>query len=265
METLLWITISPVHSRKQKPAFCSTHDFLWHVTLLLLKNLDPISNPISLARPLKAYPCCELLTHANSTSILTQQLLYSMTTTKPKLSNSWPVLEQRLTLIVRTVQQSWILFLFFFFFHSIFFLWPISYDCSQVFNYHLKDGDFSTICLSSDLYYLHFMDQKTGAQEHEAIKYQLSISGVCSVQFSSVAQSCPTFCDPMNRSTSGLPVHHHLQEFTQTHVHQVGDAIQPSHPLLSRFPSAPNPSQHQGLFQWVNSSHEVAKVLEFQL
>ena len=87
----------------------------------------------------------------------------------------------------------------------------------------------------------------------------------CSVQFSSVAQSCPTLCDPMNRSTLGLPVHHQLLEFTQTHVHQVSDAIQPSHPLSSPSPPAPNPSQHQSLFQWVNSSHEVAKVLEFQL
>ena len=69
----------------------------------------------------------------------------------------------------------------------------------------------------------------------------------------------------MNRSTPGLPVHHQLPEFTQTHVHQVGDVIQPSHPLSSPSPPAPNPSQHQGLFQWVNSSHQVAKVLEFQL
>ena len=72
-------------------------------------------------------------------------------------------------------------------------------------------------------------------------------------------------CDPMNRSTPGFPVHHQLPEFTQTHIHRVGDAIQPSHPLSSPSPLAPNPSQHQGLFQWVNSSHEVAKVLEFQL
>ena len=84
-------------------------------------------------------------------------------------------------------------------------------------------------------------------------------------QFSSVAQSCPTLCDPMNRSMPRLPVHHQLPEFTQTHVHRVGDAIQPSHRLSSPSPPAPNPSQHQGLFQWVNSSHEVAKVLEFQL
>ena len=70
-----------------------------------------------------------------------------------------------------------------------------------------------------------------------------------SVQFISVAQSCPTLCDHMNRSTPGLPVHHHLPEFTQTHIHRVSDAIQPSHPLLSPSPPAPNPSQHQGLFQ----------------
>ena len=82
-----------------------------------------------------------------------------------------------------------------------------------------------------------------------------------SVQFSSVAQSCPTICDPMNRSTPGLPVHHQHPEFTQTHVHQVSNAIQPSHPRSSPSPPAPNPSQHQSLFQWVNSSHEVAKVL----
>ena len=86
-----------------------------------------------------------------------------------------------------------------------------------------------------------------------------------SVQFSSVTQSCPTLWDLMNHSTPGLPVHHQLPEFTQTHVHWVGDTIQPSHPLSSPSPPAPKPSQHQGLFQWVNSSHEVAKTLEFQL
>src|SRR5574340_742288 len=67
--------------------------------------------------------------------------------------------------------------------------------------------------------------------------------------FSSVAQSCPTLCDPMNHSTSGLPVHHQLPEFTQTHVHRGSDAIQPSHPLSSPSPPAPNPFQHQSLFQ----------------
>ena len=86
-----------------------------------------------------------------------------------------------------------------------------------------------------------------------------------SVQFSSVAQLCPTLCNPMNHSTPGLPVHHKLPEFTQTHVYRVSDAIQPSHPLSSPSPPAPNPAQHQSLLQWVNSSHEVAKVLEFQL
>ena len=70
-----------------------------------------------------------------------------------------------------------------------------------------------------------------------------------SVQFSSVVQSCPTLCDPMNRSTPGLPVHNQLLEFTQTHIHRVGDAVQSSHPLSSPSPPAPNPSQHQSLFQ----------------
>ena len=78
-------------------------------------------------------------------------------------------------------------------------------------------------------------------------------------QFSSVTQSCLILCDPMNRSMPGLPVHHKRPEFTQTHAHRVGDAIQPSHPLSSPSAPAPNPSQHQGLFQWVNSSHEVVK------
>ena len=72
---------------------------------------------------------------------------------------------------------------------------------------------------------------------------------VLSIQFSSVAQSCSTLCDPMNRSTPGLPVHHQLPEFTQTHVHQVHDAIQLSHPRSAPSPPAPNPSQHQSLFQ----------------
>ena len=84
-------------------------------------------------------------------------------------------------------------------------------------------------------------------------------------QFSSVAQLCPTLCDPMNCSTPGLPVHHQLPESTQIHVHWVGDAIQPSHPLSSPSPPALNLSQHQDLFKWVSSSHHVAKVLELQL
>ena len=85
------------------------------------------------------------------------------------------------------------------------------------------------------------------------------------IQFSAVAQSCLTVCDAMDYSTLGLPVHHQLPEFTQTHIHWVGDAIQPSHPLSSPFPPAVNLSQHQGLFKWVSSSYQVAKVLEFQL
>ena len=85
------------------------------------------------------------------------------------------------------------------------------------------------------------------------------------VQFSSVAQSCPTLYDPMNHSTPGLPVHQQLPQFTQTHVHRVGDGIQPSRPLSSPSPPAFNLSWHQGLFHWVSSSHQVAQVLEFQL
>ena len=81
----------------------------------------------------------------------------------------------------------------------------------------------------------------------------------------SVTQSCPTLCNPMGWTTPGLPVHHQLLEFTQTQVHWVSDAIWPSHPLLSPSSPAFNLSQHQGLFKWVSSSHQVAKVLEFQL
>ena len=104
----------------------------------------------------------------------------------------------------------------------------------------------------------------------------MDCKALCSVWFqieggivlSSVQFSCSVVSDslrPHNRSTPRLPVHHQLLEFTQTHVHGVSDAIQPSHPLPSPSPPAPNPSHHQSLFQWVNSSHEVAKVLEFQL
>ena len=92
-------------------------------------------------------------------------------------------------------------------------------------------------------------------REEERVRCTERVTG--KLTFSSVTQSCPTLCTP------GLSVHHQLPEFTQTHVHRVTEAIQPSHPLSSPSPPAPNPSQHQGLFQWVNSSHEVAKVLEF--
>ena len=86
-----------------------------------------------------------------------------------------------------------------------------------------------------------------------------------SVQFSSVTKPCPTLCDPMNCSMPGLPVHHQLPKFVQTHIYRVGDVIQTSHPLSSPSPPAPNPSQHQSLFQWVNSSHEVTKVISFSI
>ena len=86
-----------------------------------------------------------------------------------------------------------------------------------------------------------------------------------SVQFSSVAQRCLTLCDPMHCSTPGFPVHHQLLEFSQTQVRWIGDALQLSHPLLSPSPSVFNLSQYQGLFQWVSSSYQVAKILRFQL
>ena len=102
--------------------------------------------------------------------------------------------------------------------------------------------------------------QRNANQSHSEISSHTYLD-----QFSSVAQSCPTLCDPMNRSTPGLPVHHQLPECTQTHVHWVGNATQPYHPLSSPSPPALNLSQHRGLFQWVSSLHQVAKVLEFQL
>ena len=100
------------------------------------------------------------------------------------------------------------------------------------------------------------------------ILYQLSHQGSPTSlvrSISSVTELCPTLCDPMDCSTPDFPVHHQLPEPTQTHVSWVGDAIQPSHPLSSPSPPAFSLSQHQGLFQWVSSPHQVAKVLEFQL
>ena len=105
------------------------------------------------------------------------------------------------------------------------------------------------------------MSPKTSTQGQIAAQgHSINIS----VQYSSVSQSCPTLCNPMNHSTPGLPIHHQLLESPQTHVHWVGDSIQPSHPLSSPSPPALNLSQHQGLLKWVSSSHHVAKVLEFQ-
>ena len=100
------------------------------------------------------------------------------------------------------------------------------------------------------------LDPDTLTPSHKCA--QMLINWLSSVQLLSHVR----LCDPVNCSTPGLPVHHQLPEFTQTHFHRVGDAIQPSHPLSSPFPPAPSPSQHRSLFQWVNCSHEVAKVLE---
>ena len=113
----------------------------------------------------------------------------------------------------------------------------------------------TNVCLVKALF---FWAPKSLQMVTAAMKFSL-------VQFSSVAQSCPTLCDTMNHSTPGLPVHHQLPEFTQTHIHRVSDAIQPSHPRSSPSPPASNPSQHRSLLQWVNSSHEVDTVLELQL
>ena len=101
-----------------------------------------------------------------------------------------------------------------------------------------------------------------GTVIHLSVQLSVNTFGNCKNLISSVqfSRSVVSLCDSMNRSTPGLPVHHQLPAFTQTYVHRVSDAIQPSHPLLSPSPPAPNPSQHQSLFQWVNSSNEVAKV-----
>ena len=102
-------------------------------------------------------------------------------------------------------------------------------------------------------------------QDERLLLNHTKTQGFLATQFSSVTQSCLTLCSPMNCSTPGLPVHHQTPEFTQTQVHRVGDAIQPCHPLPSPSPPALNLSQHQSLFQSVNSLHEVAKELELQL
>ena len=104
------------------------------------------------------------------------------------------------------------------------------------------------------------------ASHHSKLQFSyLSNGEIILTWFSSVAQSCPTLCNPMDCSTPSLPVYYQLPEFTQTHVHWVGDAIQPSYPLSSPSPPTFNLSQHQGLFKWVTSLHQVAKVLELQL
>ena len=130
-----------------------------------------------------------------------------------------------------------------------------------------KETDMCINLLRAAIRKYHNKKKKTsrGKRTNSGNRSKFKFFSNYSVQFSSVAQSCPTLCDPMNRSMPGLPVYHQLLEFfTQSLVHQVSDAIQPSHPWSSPSP-APNPSQHQSPLQWVNSSHEVAKVLEFQL
>ena len=129
--------------------------------------------------------------------------------------------------------------------------------------WHHKESDTTeqlSLTHCSFLYPKGFIQSSGSIRNHEIKSMERG-----KYQIRSVAQLCPTLYDPMNRSTPGLPVHHQLLEFTQTHVHWVSDAIQPSHPLSSPSPLAPNPSQHQSLFEWVNCSHEVARVLEFQL
>ena len=125
----------------------------------------------------------------------------------------------------------------------------------------------------------------SGVQQTESVKYIYPLflrfishidhyrvliekSSLCCIQlqfFSSATQSRPTLCNPIDSSTPGFPVHHQLPELAKTHVHRIGDAIQPSHPLSSPSPPALNLSQHQGLFKRVSSLHQVAKVLELQL
>ena len=135
-------------------------------------------------------------------------------------------------------------------------------------HYYYSLGKYSS-CINTQVswneQWLNYFSEVEGSNylvTSEILKYPPAIN--IPVQFSSVAQLCLTLCDPMNRSTPGLPVHHQLPEFTQAHVHWVSDAIQPSHPLPSS-PPAFNLSQHQGLFQWIGSLNQVAKVLEIQL
>ena len=119
---------------------------------------------------------------------------------------------------------------------------------------HTRNGGGSYFCQST-------VDSKQQFYCCKLLKYGVFPG----VQFTSLTQTCPTLCDPMNHSMPGLAVHHQLLESTQTRVHWVSDAVQPSHPLLSPSPPALNLSYNQGLFQWVSSSHQMAKVLEFQL
>ena len=123
---------------------------------------------------------------------------------------------------------------------------PIHMHGISVYLYHIQF--LSSLSCSFQYPYLLFLYSLFFLRQLQTGLF-ISPSDNSLVQFSSVAQSCPTLCDPVNHSTPGLPLHHQLPELAQTHVHQVSDAIQPSHPLSSPSPPAPNPSQHQSLFQ----------------
>ena len=119
---------------------------------------------------------------------------------------------------------------------------------AQLYHSEVLTLRYSHTSNSKQMLYPHYLNNSNFMAKVKTL-WLLSDIGNLIIQFSSVTQSCPTLCNPMNHSTPGLPVHHQVPEFTQTHVHQVGDAIQPSHPLSSPSPPAPNPSQHQSLFQ----------------
>ena len=123
---------------------------------------------------------------------------------------------------------------------------------------------WDVIWISSSQIYIKILILKNFNKLDLMVRNSKAVIPSLKFQISSVAQSCPTLCDPMDCSTLGFPVHHQLLELTQTHVHGVGNAIQPSHPLLPPSPSAFNLSRHQGLFQWVSSSIQVAKLLQVQ-
>ena len=131
---------------------------------------------------------------------------------------------------------------------NIYYLSPIK--CKQVMQLTVFNLVNVKQCISFPLHIDLFLICLNNLYSHFSLSwFHCGLLANTDFQFSSVAQLCPTLCNPMNCSTPGLPVHHQLLEFTQTHVHRVGDAIQPSHPLLSPSPPAPNPSQHQSLFQ----------------
>ena len=157
-----------------------------------------------------------------------------------------------------TFSQKWSLVIDFFFTCQWFCVFQLSINVKLIFSSGIMYGLFLLDCFS-----LLTSIRNNNKTTNKTAKKSLH----CSFYLFSPVQliSHVWLCDPMSRSTPGLLVHRQLPEFTQTHVHWIGDAIQPSHPLSSPSSPAPKPSQHQGLFQWVNSLHEVAKVLEFQL